>query len=146
MKKLIILIAMVAVATFVKAQGTTEIEYNYITVGYQNQVIKEGGDLKKGYTLKGFFDAGNYKLSTLIRDADGSIAGVMIVFHSEYKDYYFCMPNSKAPSELWDKFFTALDEIGITSAKPIYKLTATFFAAMLDDVVKKENATTSKTK
>jgi YHS domain-containing protein len=104
MKKLLFLLTFVLCLTKIYAQDeyssspTTEVEYNYITKGYQIQ-IESGLDMKKGYSIGDMSQKtiGDYTftINCLIRTDKKEIAALMIITKSKLsgKTYYFCIPH-----------------------------------------------------
>lgn len=85
MKKTLTTVVMLLVITFcLKAQFTTEEEYNWMTKGYE-VMISSGLDMKKGYyfddTQEESYYGKNYTCTYkfLRRDKDKSLAGIIIV-------------------------------------------------------------------
>ncbi len=114
MKRLFLFIAIACFASFAKAQGTTQEEYNYVSKGYKIQV-ESGLDMKKGYKIvetERMLD--DVQVKFLFRESDQTLAATIIVWHAKFfnKDYYVCLPNSKASKELWQSFYISMNELG----------------------------------
>jgi len=119
--KIFAIISFVFFTTCVYSQ-TTELEYNYIINGYKIQVLTQGGDLKKGYTLKNY---GEIKLNlsdgpigiefnVLSHDSANKAAAIMAI----YKKYtkagivsdleYYCIPIGDE-NILWNRTIAQLN-------------------------------------
>lgn len=112
--------------SYIKENGTTLKEYNYVTKGYATQ-IEQGLDILKGYY---FWDWGTYGINTieeeinietkdLSKEISNDTNGIqvievatMIIINNIQNDYkkYLCIPNSRiyASSDLWTKYFDEL--------------------------------------
>src|ERR1700722_8135428 len=118
MKKLLLLIGITLVFytnSFSQQNAntitTTEEEYNYVTVGYGTQVVKEGGDLKKGYTIKDLGTWG-YQRTNIVFKAfyrEGVLKPIAIIVmyplvsDGSIKNYeYYCIPTPNAYA-LWQR-------------------------------------------
>ncbi|TRX16739.1 hypothetical protein [Flavobacterium franklandianum] len=112
MKKIILALLFV---TGLNAQ-TTEIEYNYLTKGYQETVTK-GLDLKQGYELKDMFvhNETNYQFDFKLFNEQSTKKTKAILVIATSKTwgnvYYLCLPISNLDLQLkyndylqtWDK-------------------------------------------
>ena len=76
---------------------TSEEEYNYMTKGYAIK-LSSGLDMKKGYSISKLqkIEKGSYSFDfkKLIREKDKSLAGIIVVGHSNVsnRDYYLGIP------------------------------------------------------
>lgn len=118
-------IALVVGISMASKSQTSEVEYQYITVGYKNQVINEGGDLKKGYKL---IDMGNSGLTKgsetrtftfkgLVRENATKPCAIMVIYKktdsqdaSANKSWYGCIPSNVSEPEIWQKALDAINE------------------------------------
>lgn len=125
MKKIILSFLFV---NFLNAQ-TSEIEYNYLTKGYQETVTK-GLDLKQGYILQDLYfhtdDLYDFDFKLFVETKTKKTKGVLVQAVSKLwgNKYYLCIPvgNSQLHQkyydflQTWDKdilkgYSTALTEI-----------------------------------
>ena len=140
MKRLFLFIAIACFASFAKAQGTTQEEYNYVSKGYKIQV-ESGLDMKKGYKIvetERMLD--DVQVKFLFRESDKTLAATIIVWHAKFfnKDYYVCLPNSKASKELWQSFYISMNELGGAAQTEIYKIIAALYASSIDKLIQTE--------
>jgi hypothetical protein len=109
MKKILLLLIVLFVSTYSFCQ-TTEEEYNFITKELKVQ-IDGNFDMKKGYELKTVkvinSNLKRAELGQLIRTSDKSIACYWLKF-TNFKTYYFCLPNPHSTTELINKCNTDL--------------------------------------
>ncbi len=99
MKKLILLSAISFLTLpALKAQNTTQDEYNWMVNGYK-LMVSTGGEMKKGYYFSPtdeFTDSWTgYKITYKVmkREFDQSLAGFLIILAQDTKvPIYFCMP------------------------------------------------------
>jgi hypothetical protein len=109
--------------TVTKAQ-TTDAEYNYITAGYKIQVIDQGGDIKKGYSILPI-DAG-YKVNfgsdglrdvsfmAMYRVGEKKPFAYMMIYKRTQSGFekYYCIPAAGSKHELWTKTWnTIMDDL-----------------------------------
>jgi hypothetical protein len=129
----ILLLFSLYLSNSLKAQ-TTEAEYNYVTTGYKIQVIDQGGDLKKGYSLQpvnkrygiivGNDGLREVKMLALYRSGEQKPCAYMMIYKREQTNFekYYCIPSTNSKSELWTKTQNAIIE-DLKSASPAYSLT-----------------------
>jgi len=94
--------AVIILSKYTSAQtqpaSTTEEEYNYVSIGYKNQ-IAGGYDMKKGYHFNQIsnMQIGNYvfTLKSLIREEKSEIAALLVITKSNISNriYYLCIPH-----------------------------------------------------
>lgn len=96
---------------------TTEIEYNYITKGYQAQVVEQGGDMKKGYRMDdvnelGFAGDGHkavLKKMMRITATTETLAAYMLIYERTGSvTSYYCIPAPGSSSQLFSLYHDAL--------------------------------------
>jgi hypothetical protein len=130
---------------------TTEEEYNYIVKGYQVQVIEQGGDIKKGYSIK---DLGEWKLhfsngyrsvvfKGFYRTNAAKPCAIMAIYQIYSKEgkvissEYYCIPSENADSSLWDETIEQLNShYNESKGREVYEaMLSAFmhFATMLAD-------------
>ncbi len=120
MKKVVLCIGVVLLSySYSYSQTTTEDEYNYVTKGYQELVVKDGGDLKKGYTLKDFGSWGYAPGTTfgndtayvdfkgLYREGIAKPIAIMAIYKKGEDREYVCIP-SKNASDVWELTLTKI--------------------------------------
>ena len=114
MKKITLLLVLFLSVSFSYSQTTAE-EYNYVTKGYAETVVK-GLDFKKGYSLNEIYHYTDTKydflFQSLTNDKTKKTSCIMVVAHSFLwgNKYYLCMPISNPVLEarykeqllLWD--------------------------------------------
>jgi len=138
MKKTIMTIALVMGITLALKSQTTQAEYQYATLGYKNQVINEGGDVKKGYAVAKLFetssDKRNVKIAGLYRlqySIDKPVALIILYKKDGGDTEYLCAPMPESDESLHDAFRKSLyDGSGDASTKLkiiSFALSQTFF-------------------
>lgn len=120
MKNILLGLALLSITTLAKAQApTTQEEYNYATKGLKMQ-RGNGTDMKAGYSVvnSSTTTAGTYTVvvEDLLRKADNSLACTIIeVNNSTWANKpgptYFCMPNPKAPQEMKNQYWLAIQAL-----------------------------------
>ncbi len=125
MKKTIMTIALVMGISMALKSQTSEAEYQYITVGYKNQVINEGGDLKKGYKLTEMGSSGltkgsetrTFTFKGLVRENSTKPCAIMVIYKktdsqdaSATKSWYACIPSTVSEPEIWQKALDGINE------------------------------------
>jgi hypothetical protein len=118
MKKLIT-ITLLFIATFSFAQ-TSMTEYNYISLGYKDNVAK-GQDIKSGYRIEEkstyavkFFNEKKQEAQRKVtfynfyRTGETSPCGTLMkTLRTDNKvELYLCIPTSNSSKEVWDKCWT----------------------------------------
>lgn len=116
--------------------STTDREYNYLTLGYGDQVIRQGGDLINGYAL---IESGSeiqmksFKISTslFVRTKTNTICAGLIIVKSDYsgKTYYLCVPINNW--ELTEKFYRELDALDGNLNRELAKVTSAFYVTSM---------------
>lgn len=133
--KIFVIVSLLLYSIYGYSQ-TTEGEYNYILSGYKVQVIEQGGDLKKGYSLK---DYGETKLTlpdgavgmdfkVLTHDSNNKAAAIMAICKRYSKsgvlsdEEYYCIPIGDENS-LWDRTIAQLNaHYGNDKGKELYEV------------------------
>lgn len=119
---------------------TTEIEYNYITKGYQAQVVEQGGDMKKGYRMDDVnelsFSGGAHKaiLKKMMRITETTeiLAAYMLVYERTGNiTSYYCIPRGNGP--LLSLYYDALldDPMDMFDGEAIGKQNRLYLISML---------------
>lgn len=100
---------------------TTQAEYNYITKGYQSQVIEQGGDMKKGYALENVDElegaAGEIKITlkklNKIGETKKELAAYMLIYDRKgVPTVYLCIPTPNSDKEILNTAWQALYDDG----------------------------------
>lgn len=98
---------------------TTEEEYNYLTIGYEQQ-IKTGGDMKSGYKLVPIgkpVTASGYTVERYFLKTNEDVAKAVFIIAKKEKGEkdklrYLCLPFNN--SDLMKKFYNDVSALGIT--------------------------------
>ncbi|TYB78306.1 hypothetical protein [Bizionia myxarmorum] len=92
---------------------TTQEEYNYLTLGYADQ-LEKGLDMKQGYNLRFVskssikFQGDSYREIEVyaLHKTAGDFQGLLLKFYrsNNKSAMYFCVPTTNAGAELWNDF------------------------------------------
>ena len=123
MKQILFLTICFFSSYFSFAQTTAE-EYNYLTKGYKIQ-IESGLDMKQGY---GFKDIGfpktqerSCQFKGLINETTHKMVATLAIFPAANGDkYYICIPTAGSSQEVFNAYYSSLNQIDNLSAMKDY--------------------------
>lgn len=120
-----IFFTLLVLVPFLVIGQTSQEEYNYLTLGYAEQVAK-GLDMKNGYELrkvsssKTFYYNDKYRQITVkaLHATNGDFKGLLVELYrssNEHKQYY-CVPATGSDREIWSQFNKSIYK-GLSSYK-----------------------------
>jgi hypothetical protein len=116
-----LIIALLCLTSFCVKSQTTEEEYNYCTKGYLAQVVEQGGDVKKGYSIKDItksywttVDNCTIHFLNLVRDEKKELAAtILLVKYSPWSGTVtktYCIPYMNEELEkTWSNEVNSMD-------------------------------------
>ncbi len=98
---------------------TTDEEYKFITKGYHNQVVQDGGDMKKGYEMENVDTTSlnemkvTLKKMSKITGTTKKLAAYMLIYEKKgLAPTYYCIPTVGSDSALFQLYYDALKDAG----------------------------------
>ncbi len=98
---------------------TTDEEYKFVTLGYQKQVIEEGGDMKKGYVMENIDTTSLNEMKVTLKKmykitaTTKNLAAYMLIYEKKgLAPTYYCIPTVGSDSRLFQLYYDALKDAG----------------------------------